>query len=190
MLRVTVDTNVLDRKLERIRQAVDGLKVEILPTTVTLRERRLETRPGDPVVHETGVWGESRWGDFVWGASTPVAKSFIWDESSFDDAVLMTDDGPALFDAILAIVGSGSFPPPGQRENLTVGQRRQLRDAMILEAHAREGRDVLVTDDVRGFVGKDGEKRRKLEALCQTRIMTVYEFCAEAPSLGSPGYGG
>ena len=101
----------------------------------------------------------------------------------------MTDDGPALFDAILAIVGSGSFPP-GQRENLTVGQRRQLRDAMILEAHAREGRDVLVTDDVRGFVGKDGEKRRKLEALCQTRVMTVYEFCTEAPSLGSPGYGG
>lgn len=54
---------------------------------------------------------------------------------------------------------------------------------MILEAHARDGRDVLVTDDLKGFIGPEGEKRQRLERLCSTRIMTVDEFCAEIGNL-------
>jgi hypothetical protein len=61
--------------------------------------------------------------------------------------VLAGDDSPPRLEAILAIVSAGSFPKPGQRVSLTHGERRQLRDAMILEAHAREGRDVFVTND-------------------------------------------
>ena len=54
---------------------------------------------------------------------------------------------------------------------------------MILEAHSREGRDILVSNDVKAF-GREGDHRRKsLEALCRTRIMTVDEFCDYADSL-------
>ncbi len=37
---------------------------------------------------------------------------------------------------------------------------------------------MFVTNDVKGFIGKDGRKRRSLEKLCGTRIMTADEFCA------------
>jgi hypothetical protein len=80
-----------------------------------------------------------------------------------------------LYDGILAIISDGSYPPSGKRDNLTRGQHHQLRDAMILEAHVREGRDIFVTTDTTGFI-KHG-RREKLEALCSTQIMTVEEFC-------------
>ena len=48
---------------------------------------------------------------------------------------------------------------------------------MILAAHVRDGRDILVSDDRRAFVGRDGENRRRLESELATRIMTVDEFC-------------
>jgi hypothetical protein len=92
----------------------------------------------------------------------------------------MMTHSPSRFEAILDVIGIRSFPKPGLRDSKTPGQKRQLRDAMILEAHAREGRDILVSDDVKGFIGKDGENRRKLEAICRTRIMTVDEFCEYA----------
>ncbi len=47
---------------------------------------------------------------------------------------------------------------------------------MILEAHTRERRDVLITNDRKDFI-RHG-RREKLQALCSTRIMTVEEFCA------------
>jgi len=61
-----------------------------------------------------------------------------------------------------------------------------LRDAMILEAHVRDGRDIFVTRDTRAYVGRGGDKnvlRSKLEGLFSTRIMTVDEFCAECERL-------
>lgn len=68
--RVTVDTNVFDQdKLARIREAVEGLGVELAFTTVTERERpgsELEFVVASPV-RETMVWGESRWGEAVLG---------------------------------------------------------------------------------------------------------------------------
>jgi hypothetical protein len=68
----------------------------------------------------------------------------------------------------------------GQRDDPSTGERRQLRDAMILQAHARDGRDILVSDDVKAFGREGDDRRRKLEALCGTRIMTVDEFCGYA----------
>jgi hypothetical protein len=67
MLRVTVDTNVLEGDIQRIGEAVKGLDVGVAPTTVTLRERGLTNLPNEVVVMETGVWDESRWGQSVWG---------------------------------------------------------------------------------------------------------------------------
>ena len=47
---------------------------------------------------------------------------------------------------------------------------------MILQAHARDGRDILVSYDVRGFVGKNGQNRSRFEEMFATRIMTIDEF--------------
>jgi hypothetical protein len=70
------------------------------------------------------------------------------------------------------VLSNGSFPPV--RANLSAGERRQLRDALILEAHIREGRTIFVTNDERAFI-RDGP-RVKLEALFPVRIMTREEF--------------
>jgi hypothetical protein len=45
---------------------------------------------------------------------------------------------------------------------------------MILEAHARDGRDVFVTRDRRGFINHG--KREALQALCSTEIVHPDEF--------------
>jgi len=54
------------------------------------------------------------------------------------------------------------------------GERRQVRDAMALSDHVREGRDVFITTDAKAFINHG--RREKLEALCSTRIMTPEEF--------------
>lgn len=186
VLRITVDTNVLDSdKIERIRKAVEGLDVEIKTTTVTLREDRriAPARPSSEPIVETSVYDESRYDSGAIYAGGVTHETWVLGESPLGSAVLGDDDVPSRFEAILRIIGSASFPKPGLRDGITPGQKRQLRDAMILEAHTREGRDILVSDDRKGFIGKDGESRRKLEALCQTRIMTVDEFCELASTL-------
>ena len=85
----------------------------------------------------------------------------------------------SVIERIVDTIGNGSFPRAGQRKNLTDPQRDQLRDAIVLEAHHREGRDVLITLDVKGFILHG--RRESLERLCGTRIATVDEFC-ENPS--------
>jgi hypothetical protein len=182
VLRVTVDTNILSQDMQRLCEAVEGLDVEIAQTTVTLREGGV-TPPDETAVQETMVWNESLWGESVWGASSRVYETVTLGESRLGMAVLGGDESPGRFAAILWIIGSGSFPKRGERDDLTDTQRRQLRDAMILEAHARDGRDVLVSEDRKAFIGKDGKKRAALEALCGTKIRTVGEFCREVETL-------
>jgi hypothetical protein len=156
MLRVTVDTTAIyGDRIERIRRAVEGLNCDIRATTVTYREHDKASL----VIR-----------------FTPIAETGVYDESVYGSAVLGGDDA-ARFEAILDVIGNRSFPKLGLRDSMTPGQKHQLRDAMILEAHAREGREILVTEDVKGFIGKDGKNRRKLEAICRTRIMTTDEFC-------------
>jgi hypothetical protein len=66
----------------------------------------------------------------------------------------------------------------GEREELTDGQRRQLRDAMIFTAHVRERRHVLVSNDQRAYVNHG--KRERLESLGATKIRTSAELIAMA----------
>ena len=145
--------------MARIEQATAGLEVELVRTTVTLRERPSASPGPGPMVQETAVYGESLYGDAVWGSS----------ESS------------SRLAEIAKIISNGSLKL-GERD-LTAGARGQLRDAMILEAHAREGRDVLVSNDAKGFISHGRQER--LEELCKTRIMTVEEFCDYAEALGA-----
>ena len=74
----------------------------------------------------------------------------------------------------LALLSNRSFPPPGRRDQLTGGQRRQLRDAMILCAHLRSNREILVSNDRRAFI--DHGYREAIESEFGTSVMTVEEF--------------
>ncbi len=151
-MRITIDTNILsaDALLSRCRK----LGFEIAVVSVT--EREIEgTRFEVNVkllqrVSETAVFGESRWGEAKWG----------------------DEETKVNLNSILDIISNGSFP--SERNNLTEGQLRQLRDAMILEAHIREGRDIFVSDDQRAFVKKG--RREALQERFDTRIMTKEEF--------------
>lgn len=174
---ITVDTNMLDEApIARLRAAAaaSGLVVDIRTVTVNKRER------GDfgalSSFRESAVWDESRWGEGAWGDDQTVRELLVLDESALGDGVLATSANLRRFETVLRIVSNGSFPPPGSRSELTRPQRRQLRDAMTLEAHAREGRDLFVTADARGFV-KHG-RREVLERLCSTRIITPDEIGA------------
>ena len=182
MLLVTLDTNASDAVIrQRMMDACLGLGVEanFAHTTVTDRETEdTSFATANAAILETGLWDESRWDKAVWAGDT-VRESFVIGESRLGEGVLGSDDASDFLERILDTIGNGSFPRPGQRENLTDSQRRQRRDAMVLEAHHREGRDVLITLDVKGFIRRG--RREALERLCCTRIATVDEFC-ENPS--------
>ena len=51
---------------------------------------------------------------------------------------------------------------------------------MILEAHAREEREIFVTNDRTGFI--DDGRREKLQNLLKARILTREEFLHELKS--------
>jgi hypothetical protein len=177
LLRVTLDTNVVNEKeLSRIEAACAGRDVEIAYTTVTDREQEGSSFPVPPAaVLETAVWDESRWDRSVWGAAT-IPETAVIGESRIGKAVIGGDEVPSRLEAILAVInGDRLFPPPGERDSLKKDQRGRFRDAMILEAHAREGCDIFVTNDRKDFI-RHG-RREQLEKLCSTRIMTVEQFC-------------
>jgi hypothetical protein len=180
MLRVTLDTNVIgDAERKRVEDACAG-SAEIRHTTVTDRETEGTRFAGQKsTLIETGVYDESRYDEALYSS---IPETLVLGEGRLDAAVLGGDESPSRFEAILTVIGGGSFPKASKREQLSPGERRQLRDAIILEAHARDRRDVLVTNDQRGFI-RHG-RREKLEALCSTRIMTVEEFCVYVTQAG------
>jgi hypothetical protein len=166
MKTVTVDTNTVDDP--RVLEAARLAGFNLVRTTVTDREMESSgiqsALPQHTLVYEPFVLGESRLGFAVLGS----------------EAVSETFERP------LRIISSGSFPPRHRRSSLSRGERRQLRDAMILSAHIREGRQVFVTNDVKGFV--HGGRRELLEHEFGIEIMTAEEFlrlCESGPS-GEP----
>jgi len=150
---------------------VKDLPAEIAMVTVSERESGTPSTEFQ-LLTEAAVWGESEWGRSVWAG--PIHETLVLGEARLGRAVLGFDGTPNLMESILTIIANGSFPKKGDREHLTDPQRRQLRDAMILEAHTRNRRDIFVTKDERGFI-RNG-RRAALEQLCATRILTLDEF--------------
>lgn len=178
MIRVTVDTNIFDAdKQAALKEMASGLEVEFAFVTVSGREvRGTDIAPPSPIeIQESGVWGESEWGQFIW-ADEPGLESQVSDESFAGSAVAGSSKGASVLESVLRLISHGAFPPPDQRSNLTRGQRRQLRDAMIFQAHVRDHRDVFLTDDRKAFLGRDGGVRRSLEDAFGTKILTLSEF--------------
>src|SRR6266487_4489498 len=112
MMTVTLDTNVFPAE----QLVARAQRVGIAVATITVSRREVEGSSLEDEVQalasipETAVFDESRWGEAVWGSSA---------------------DGECL-ERALALLSNGSFPTPAQRDHLSLGQRRQLRDAMIL----------------------------------------------------------
>ena len=172
MLLVTLDTNVLDEAEVANLNAGADIPCEFAAVTVSMRERGHANDLPIISVPETLVWGESQWGEAVWGG--PLPELLVLDESPLGSGVVAGDREADVFEAALRIISNGSFHPPGRRENLSRGTLRQMRDAMVFEAHVRQRRHVLVTGDARGFV--NGGRRDALERLGRTRILTPVEF--------------
>lgn len=184
MLLFTLDTNLIDPvQIDQLSKRLEGTPHEFAFISVTERERGFEIGFAGRNVVETAVWDESPWGS-LWGGPKPAV--FVIGESLLapDDApsgrydVLGDDDDVGLFEASLVVIGNGSFPRVSERGELTDGQRRQLRDAMIYTAHVRERRHVLVSNDQRAYVNHG--KRERLENLGATKIRTSAEMIAMA----------
>lgn len=169
---ITIDTNVVNEKrLAEMQAVIKALPFTIAKTTVTNREQGVHEDTEHDLV-ETAVWDESKWGRAKWGGD--LAETLVLGESQVGLSV--TGDTRELFEALLKIISNGSFPVRGKRDSLTSNQRRQLRDAMILHTHTREGRDIFVSDDMRAFGRPGSELRETLESTCRTKIMTSKEF--------------
>jgi hypothetical protein len=166
MKTVTVDTNTVDDP--RVVEAARLAGFDLVRTTVTDRE-----------MESFGI-------QTALPQHTPVYEPFVLGESRLGFAVLGSEAVSETFERLLRVISNGSFPPRDRRSNLSRGERRQLRDAMILSAHIREGRQLFVTNDVKGFV--QGGRREVLEREFGTKIMTAEEFLrlCESGSSGEP----
>ena len=183
---MTLDTSAL-KHMESIRTALASVDHDLRVTTVSSRESPLmvERFGLDGPIAEGMVWGESKWGEGVWFGKRPmVAETFVLDESALGVGVLASDNDADLFEAIRLIIDNG-FPRPGKRDQLSTGHRNQLRDAMILAAHVRDGRHLFVTGDEAAFI-RDGRRERH-EALCGTRIVLPTEIAGALDSMFPPG---
>ena len=153
MRTATLDTNVFPAAplIERARLA--GIEASLV--SVSVREVEGSTLEAElaalQALPEVAVWNEFQWNHGNWAG-----------------------DGPNQLERALRILSNGSFPPEEQRNSLTVGQRRQLRDAIILVTHVREHRDMLVSNDRRAFI--DHGRRDAIEAEFGTRVLTLQEF--------------
>lgn len=188
---VTLDTNVLaPSEVAEIERAAQGLQFDLAYTTVSARELegftdshgRPITMSGAPLI-ESGVYGESRYGQAVYGGPAPLLETAVVGEGRVGYAVVGSDDGAGRLEQLLKIVSGGTFPGQGKRESLSAGQKRQLRDAMILDTHLRESRDIFVTRDAKGFIRQG--RREAIESLYGARIMDADEFAAYCHKLRS-----
>jgi hypothetical protein len=78
-------------------------------------------------------------------------------------------------------MSEGAFPR--NRDNLSAGHKRQMRDAMILAAHTRSGGNIFVTNETKAFGAKDSRLRKQLEQRCVTQIMNLNDFYAHCQLL-------
>jgi len=171
---VTLDTNIfpIDDLLVLMRQKSINYK----RVSVTDREmancRILDCLDNESKINETGIWNESLWGEFKWGPV--IDETAVVGESKIDLCVVGKNSEIDVFETLLKIISNNTFPRNDKREHLTPGERRQLRDAMILTAHIRDKRDLFITNDLKGFVSNG--KRDYIQETFKTKIMTREEF--------------
>lgn len=154
MKTVTLDTNTVDDA--ELVEAARLAGFDVVQTTVT--DRELESSGVQSALAEGGR----------------LYEPFVLGESRLGFAALGSDSVANTFERLLRIVSNGSFPARDRRSNLSLGERRQLRDAMILATHIREGRSIFVTNDAKGFI--HGGRRELLEAEFGIRVITGPEF--------------
>ena len=154
MMTVTLDTNTVDDAC--LIEAARLAGFAVVQTTVT--DRELESSG----VHSALAAGER------------LHEPFVLGESRLGFAVLESESGATTFEELLFVISNGSFPARGRRSSLSPGERRQLRDAMILSTHIREGRNIFVTNDVKGFI--QAGRRELLEREFGIQVMTAVEF--------------
>jgi len=102
-----------------------------------------------------------------------ILEIFVVNESLLGSAKLVSKKNEEKFERILEIISSGSFPQKGARNDLTPGEQRQLRDAMILASHIVEGGELFVSDDFKAF---GGGKREKLKSEFELKIIGSWWF--------------
>jgi hypothetical protein len=141
MVSVTLDTNTVDDG--RVVEAARLAGFELARTTVT--DRELESSEVQTAFENNRA----------------VIEPFVMGESAMGIAALGSRPVADAFERLLQVISNGSFPARGRRLKLSAGERRQLRDAMILSAHIRDGRDIFVTNDRKGFI--QGGLRERLE---------------------------
>lgn len=176
---VTLDTNVLPA--DDLIAACEGRSVDFKIVTVTEREiEGTDFQVNLKPIFETAIWDESLFGKSVFGGNTEddklINETLVLNESILGRSKVGSGSDGDRLEFVLSVISNGGFPTKDKRAELTSGQRRQLRDAMIFEAHVREGRDVFITEDNRGFMGVDGRIKLRLEKEFNTKIMTKKEF--------------
>lgn len=154
MTTVTLDTNLVDD--QRVATAARTAGFEIVHTTVTDRE-----------LDGSGVTA-------VADRKAEIVEALVLGESVIGASVLGSDSDATNFETVLKMISDGAFPAKGKRDNLSAGQRRQMRDAMIFCTHVREKRCAFVTNDKKGFI--DSGRRELLERRFTTKILTADEF--------------
>ena len=154
MKTVTFDTNLIDD--QNLINAARAANFLVAHTTVTDRE-----------LSGSGI-------RVAEGRQAELIETAVIGESAIGRCLIGSDDDARNFERVLEVISSGSFPARGKLNNLTAGQRRQTRDAMIFCTHVREKRDLFITDDLRGFI-KNGH-REALENEFDTKIHTRDEF--------------
>jgi len=163
VLTVTLDTGTL--RLTDALAMLDGLAVHIATTTVTAREVEgtgWAAKAGQiPALQESWVLGESVLGAAVWGSQADSDR----------------------FERLLLLLSGGGVPTRDKRNTLTNGERHLLRDAAILSTHAREGRDLFVSDDTKAIGHQGSELRARLLSELGIRAMTLAEFRDYADTL-------
>ncbi|MBX9877592.1 MAG: hypothetical protein K2Y22_03965 [Candidatus Obscuribacterales bacterium] len=174
MHSATFDTNVYPLD-SAITQLVKEHGFSCAHISVTERELYGTTieRAISSTIPETAVWNESYYDHSVYGPVT-IPESWVLGESELGTCSLAGNQEVDVLELILSIIGNNSFPQRGKRTHLSKGQRRQLRDAMILTAHVRDQRDIFVSNDTRAFVNNG--RREILQDVLKTKIMTKAEF--------------
>ncbi|MBN8554458.1 MAG: hypothetical protein J0L93_03345 [Deltaproteobacteria bacterium] len=178
----TFDTNVLIKNQDDLATFVKKLEVRKLNysvSTVTLREIKPgsiseQFLSGMIAISETTIWGETPWGVGRWGGASK--ELLVLGESPLGKSRLGSEKSVDTLEFILQTISSNSFPSKQNRASLTRGQKNQLRDALILESHCNDGREIFVTGDRKAFIGSDREKRKILEKTLNIKILDLKEF--------------